>query len=50
MAFSWHKRKLNLSESEVDFLSNKIVLIHLEDLVIMAGSGFMYRMCCHLSG
>lgn len=49
MDFSWYKRKLSFSASEAAFLSNKIVLIHLKGLIIMAGSGFICRMCCHLS-
>lgn len=47
--FPWYKRKLNFSETEAAFLSDKIVLIHFKGLIIMAGSGFICRMCCHLS-
>lgn len=49
MDFSQYKKKLNFRVNEVAFLSNKIVLIHLKGLIIMAGSGFICRMCCHLS-
>lgn len=46
---SQYKRKLNFSETEVAFLRDKIVLIHLWGLIIMAGSGFICKLCCHLS-